>query len=72
MDDGVLEGVKIISLIGNSERLDVSLLKDSKEERIEECVRSLCRLGIVVKKNNFLYLTVNGQKIYEKLQKQYI
>ena len=76
MDDGILKGAEVISLIGNlGGELDISspenLGEDLRDSGLEECVENRCELGIVGKRNNFLYLTANGQRIYKKLQKQY-
>lgn len=71
MDDGVLEGMEIISAIGDSDgKLDVADL-DEDFEGLEECVGNLCRMGLIKKENDFLYLTESGKSVYQELQKSY-
>ena len=66
-DDGMSGGMEIISLIGNSEKLD----RESLEPCLEECIGGLFGLGLITEKNDFLYLTLNGKRIYTKLQNKY-
>jgi len=66
-DDGISGGMKIISLIGSSERLD----RESLEPCLEACVGSLCGIGLIREKDDFLYLTINGKRIYTKLQNKH-
>ena len=79
MDDGILEGKEIISLIGDSRRgLSYSVLensgklKDLDKKDLGEIITTLCRFGLIKKRHDLWYLSDNGKRAYEKLQRQYV